>query len=54
MRALANITPDRMNMIIEALLRNATSFLINNCPQKPATTDTDMRYKAAKEHDLCY
>lgn len=42
-RALANITPERMNTMIEALLRKATSFLIKNCPQKPARTDTAMR-----------
>jgi len=41
------MTAERMNTIIEGLLRNATSFLTKYCPQKPAKSDTDIRYKAA-------
>lgn len=45
-RALANITPERTNTISEALFKIAISFLIKYCPQKPASTDTAIRYKA--------
>jgi hypothetical protein len=48
-RALANITPERMNTMTDALPRNATNFLTKNCPQKPAKTDTVMRYNAANK-----
>lgn len=46
-RALANMTAEMMNTMIDALLRTAMTFLTKNCPQKPAKMDTDMRYKAA-------
>lgn len=48
-RALAKMTPERMKTMSEALLSIVISFLIKNCPQKPARTDTAMRYKAAKK-----
>jgi hypothetical protein len=41
------MTPERMNTMSEALPRILTSFLTKNCPQKPAKTDTPMRYTAA-------
>lgn len=44
--ALAKITPERTNTIIDPLLRNVIIFLIINCPQNPAKIDTDVRYKA--------
>ena len=47
-RALAKMTPDRMNTISEALLRIDISFLTKYCPQKPAKTDTPIKYKAEK------
>ena len=47
-RALAKMTPERMNTMIEALLRIVINFLTKNCPQKPAKTDTVKRYNAAK------
>lgn len=46
--ALAKITPERINTMSEALLRMVINFLTKNCPQNPARTDTDVRYKAAK------
>lgn len=46
--ALAKITPERMNIIMDALLRIAINFRTTNCPQKPAKMDTDVRYTAAK------
>lgn len=46
--ALAKMTPERMNTMIDALLRIVTTFLTRHCPQKPAKTDTLVRYKAAK------
>ena len=46
-RALAHMTPERTKTMMEALLRMATSFLIKNCPQKPARIDTDIKYIAA-------
>lgn len=49
-RALAKITPERMNTIIEVLPRNVTILLTKNCPQKPAKIDTAVRYKAAKKY----
>lgn len=48
MIALTKMTPERMNIISDALLRKVTSFLTKNCPQKPAKIDTDVRYIAAK------
>lgn len=48
-KALAKMTPERMKIMREALLRNATSFLTKYCPQKPAISETDIRYKAAKK-----
>lgn len=48
-RALAKMTPERMNTMIEALPRILSNFLTNNCPTKPAKTDTVKRYIAAKE-----
>jgi len=48
-RALAKMTPERMNTMIEALLRITINFLTKYCPQKPAKTDTAVRYNAAKE-----
>jgi len=47
-RALAKMTPDRMNTMIDALPRNATNLLTKNCPQKPAKIETDVRYNAAR------
>lgn len=47
--ALAKMTPDRMNTMIDALLRNVTIFLTRNCPQNPAKIDTLVRYRAAKD-----
>lgn len=46
--ALAKMTPERMNTMIDALLRIVTTFLTRHCPQKPANTETLVRYKAAK------
>lgn len=46
--ALAKMTPERMNTMSEARLRIAIIFLTKNCPQKPAKTDTDVKYRAAK------
>lgn len=46
--ALAKMTPDRINTMSEALLRMVIIFLTKNCPQNPARTDTDVRYRAAK------
>jgi len=48
-RALAKMTPERMNTMIEALLRISINFLTKYCPQKPARTDTAVRYNATKE-----
>jgi len=48
-RALAKMTPERMNTMIEALPRILSNFLTNNCPTKPAKTDTVKRYNAAKQ-----
>lgn len=48
-RALAQMTPDRTKTMMEALLRIATSFLMKNCPQKPARIDTDIKYIAENE-----
>ena len=48
-RALAKMTPDRMNTMSEALFRIVIIFLTRNCPQNPAMTDTNVRYKAAKQ-----
>lgn len=48
-RALAKMTPERMNTMSDALLRIVISFLTRHCPQNPAKTDTNERYKAAKE-----
>ena len=45
--ALAKMTAESMKTMSDALLRKATSFLTNNCPQKPAKIDTDIRYNAA-------
>jgi hypothetical protein len=42
------MTPERMNTIRDALLRIVIIFLIRNCPQKPAQTDTNVRYTAAR------
>lgn len=53
-RALAKITPERMNTIIDALLRIVISFLIKNCPQNPAKIDTNVRYKAAKNNVISF
>lgn len=47
--ALAKMTPERTNTMIDALLRNVTIFLTRNCPQKPAKIETLVRYKAAKD-----
>ena len=47
-RALAKMTPERMNTIIEALFRIDITFLTKYCPQKPAKTDTPIKYKAEK------
>jgi len=47
--ALAKMTPERTNTISEARLRMAIIFLTKNCPQNPAKTDTDVRYRAANE-----
>ena len=46
--ALAHMTPDRIKTMMEALLRMVTNFLTKYCPQKPANTDTNVRYIAAK------
>lgn len=46
-RALARMTEERMNTIIDALPRTFTNFLTKHCPQKPAKTETDIRYSAA-------
>lgn len=51
MRALAKMTPERMNTMSDALPRNATSFLTKNCPQKPAKIATVMRYNAANKYN---
>lgn len=48
-RALAQMTPERTKTIMEALLRIATSFLIKDCPQKPARIDTEIKYIAVNE-----
>lgn len=47
-RALAKMTPERMNTMSEALPRILMTFLTKYCPQNPAKTDTPVRYKAAK------
>ena len=49
MRAFAKMTPERMNTIIEALFRIDITFLTKYCPQKPAKTDTPIKYKAEKK-----
>lgn len=54
MIALAKITPERTNTIIDALLRNVIIFLIINCPQNPAKIDTDVRYKAETKKILMW
>lgn len=46
-KALANMTAERIKTMSEALFRTAMSFLMKNCPQKPAKMDTKMRYSAA-------
>lgn len=46
-RALANMTAERIKTMSDALFRIAMTFLTKNCPQKPAKMDTDMRYRAA-------
>lgn len=46
--ALAQMTPERMNTISEALFKIATILLTKYCPQKPANIDTDMRYSAVE------
>lgn len=53
MRALANITAERMKTMREALLSNMTSFLTKNWPQNPATTETAVRYRAARPKWVC-
>lgn len=50
-RALAKMTPERMNTMIDALPRHAINLLTKNCPQKPAKTDTEVRYNAAKKYN---
>lgn len=50
-RALAKITLERMNTMIDCLPRNATNLLTKNCPQKPAKTDTVVRYNAAEKYN---
>ena len=47
-RALAKMTAERMKTMREARFRNTTIFLTRYCPQKPARSETDIRYKAAK------
>lgn len=58
MRALAKMTPERMNTIKDAFPRIVMSFLTKYCPQNPAKTDTPVRYKAARhcveKEDRCY
>lgn len=46
-RALAKMTPARMNTMIEALPKIVVNLLMKNWPQKPAKIDTDMRYNPA-------
>lgn len=48
-RALAKMTPESMNTMIDARFKIAISFLMKHCPQKPARIDTLMRYRAAIE-----
>lgn len=48
-RALAKMTPERMNTMIDALPRNATILLTKNWPQKPAKIETEVRYNAANK-----
>lgn len=50
--ALAKITAERTNTMIDALLRNVTIFLTRNCPQKPAKIETLVRYNAAKDTEV--
>ena len=45
--ALANMTPERISTMMEALPRMLTNFLTKNCPKNPASTETDVRYIAA-------
>lgn len=46
--ALAKMTLERMNTMIDALFRNVTTLRTRNCPQKPAKIETLVRYIAAK------
>lgn len=46
------MTADRIKTMSEALFRIAMSFLTQNCPQKPARTDTNMRYSAAIDNKV--
>lgn len=42
-KALANMTEERMKTIMDALFRTFISLLTMNCPQNPASTDTAIR-----------
>lgn len=44
--ALAKMTPERMNTMIDALFRIETTLRTRNCPQKPAKIETLVRYIA--------